>query len=268
MVDHTGLLVREYEAINAHLRSNIGQFVNWFSFFLTASFVALAAFLAVGDRWPEVRLMRLRYVVPGVFLFLHMLAFVGILIFRRYIAAASRRVEEIIAEAGEMGRSPIPVGFCKWMTNLMAAGFWSPISRGSWPCSSSGLPRLPQAAAALRGAAAEVREVGVEGNSLRHQTDTQRHPPAEAGAGCIRCWLASARVVSPRGAPFGISSATTLTSVDDRNSRHNRIVVERCLKRDVADSAREVRKHQDVTSVLIRTEAICRWNYLRGHSRV
>jgi hypothetical protein len=123
MVDQSGLLVREYEAINTHLRGNIGQFVNWFSFFLTASLVALAAFLAVGDRWPDVRLVRLRYVVPGVFLFLHVLAFVGILIFRRYIAAASRRVEEIIAEAGEAGRSPIPVGFCKWMTNLMAAGF-------------------------------------------------------------------------------------------------------------------------------------------------
>jgi hypothetical protein len=64
--------------------------VNWFSFFLTASLVALAAFLALGDRWPEVRLVRLRYAVPGLFLFLHLLAFVGILTFRRYIGAPTR----------------------------------------------------------------------------------------------------------------------------------------------------------------------------------
>ena len=89
MADQSGFLAREYEAINAHLRGNIRQFVNWFGFFLTASLVALAAFLAVGDRWPEVRLVRLRYAVPGLFLFLHLLAFVGMLTFRRYIAATS-----------------------------------------------------------------------------------------------------------------------------------------------------------------------------------
>src|SRR5215210_5197657 len=77
MADTNDLLAREYEAINAHLRGNIGQFVNWFSFFLTASFVALAVFVAVGDRWPEFRMVRLRYAVPGVFLFLHVLAFIG-----------------------------------------------------------------------------------------------------------------------------------------------------------------------------------------------
>ncbi len=113
MDGQSGLLPKEYEAINAHLRGNIGQFVNWFSFFLTASFVALAVFVAVGDRWPEFRLVRLRYAVPGVFLFLHVLAFIGILTFRRYIAAASTRVEEIIASAGDPSRSPIPVRFCK-----------------------------------------------------------------------------------------------------------------------------------------------------------
>jgi hypothetical protein len=37
---------KEYEAVNAHLRANIGQFVNWFSFFLTFSFAALAVFVA------------------------------------------------------------------------------------------------------------------------------------------------------------------------------------------------------------------------------
>ena len=53
MADMNDLLTGEYEAINAHMRANIGQFVNWFSFFLTFSFVALAVFVAVGDRWPQ-----------------------------------------------------------------------------------------------------------------------------------------------------------------------------------------------------------------------
>src|SRR4051812_22512728 len=118
MDSQSGFVSKEYEAINSHLRDNIRQFVNWFSFFLTASFVALAVFLAVGDRWPEVRVVRLRYAVPGVFMFLHVLAFIGIFTFRRYIGAASRRVDEIIIGAGDSGRSPIPVGFCKWMTDL------------------------------------------------------------------------------------------------------------------------------------------------------
>ena len=58
MADTNDLLAREYEAINAHLRANIGQFVNWFSFFLVFSFVALAIFVATGDRWPQLRLLR------------------------------------------------------------------------------------------------------------------------------------------------------------------------------------------------------------------
>ena len=124
MADTNDLLAREYEAINAHLRANIGQFVNWFSFFLTFSFVALAVFVATGDRWPQPRLLRLEYAVPAVFLLVHVLAFVAILTFRRYIEGADRRVGQIVAEAGTAaGRSPIPVRFCKWMTDLMAAGF-------------------------------------------------------------------------------------------------------------------------------------------------
>jgi len=119
--DH--LLAMEYEAINAHLRANIGQFVNWFSFFLVFSFAALAVFVATGDRWPRPRLLDLGYAVPAVFLLMHLLAFGAILTFRHYIAAADRRVGEIAAEAGAAGRSPIPVRFCKWMTDLMAAGF-------------------------------------------------------------------------------------------------------------------------------------------------
>ena len=60
MADTSGLLAREYEAVNAHLRANIGQFVNWFSFFLTFSFAALAVFVATGDRWPQPRLLSVR----------------------------------------------------------------------------------------------------------------------------------------------------------------------------------------------------------------
>ena len=68
--------------------------------------------------------------MPGAFLFLHVLAFVGILTFRRYIAASSGRVEQIIAEAGAAGRSPIRVGSGKWMTDLKAPGF--PASHFAW----------------------------------------------------------------------------------------------------------------------------------------
>lgn len=127
MADTSDLLIKEYEAVNAHLRANIGQFVNWFSFFLTFSFAALAVFVATGDRWPQPRLLSLGYAVPAAFLLLHMLAFGDILTFRHYIADADRRVGQIVAEAGAeagaAGRSPIPVRFCTWMTNFMAAGY-------------------------------------------------------------------------------------------------------------------------------------------------
>ena len=124
MADTSDLLAKEYEAINAHLRANIGQFVNWFSFFLVFSFAALAVFVATGHSWPRPRLLDLAYAVPAVFLLMHLLAFGAILTFRHYIAAADRRVGEIVAEAGAAaGRSPIPLRFWKWMTDLMAAGF-------------------------------------------------------------------------------------------------------------------------------------------------
>jgi hypothetical protein len=123
MADTSDLLVKEYEAVNAHLRANVGQFVNWFSFFLTFSFAALAVFVATGDRWPQPRLLRLEYAVPAVLLLMHLLAFGAILTFRHYIAAADRRVGEIIAQVGTAAESPVPLRFCKWMTDLMAAGF-------------------------------------------------------------------------------------------------------------------------------------------------
>ena len=100
------------------------MFANWCSFFVVFSFAALAVFVATGDRWPRLRLLDLGYAVPAVFLLMHLLAFGAILTFRHYIAAADRRVGEITAEVGAAaGRSPIPLRFCKWMTDLMAAGF-------------------------------------------------------------------------------------------------------------------------------------------------
>jgi hypothetical protein len=114
------LLGREYQEINAHLRANLGQFVNWFSFFLTFSFFAAATFATYRA---TLRGFALTYGVLVVFLLLHILAFIGIVIFRHYIMAAHCRIEEIIKQIGEAGVSPIPVRFCKWMTDLMAAGF-------------------------------------------------------------------------------------------------------------------------------------------------
>ncbi len=123
MATTTDLLIAEYKEINQHLRYNIQQFVNWFSFFLTFSFVAVAVFAANVDRLPEIRGLALRYPVLAIFLVLHILAFVAIVIFRRYISVANKRVERIIALIGEDGASPIPVRFAQWMTHFMGAGF-------------------------------------------------------------------------------------------------------------------------------------------------
>jgi hypothetical protein len=117
------LLRQEYQEVNAHLRANTTQFVNWFSFFLTFSFVAATIFLVAGAHGSGLRGFALVYGVPIAFLLLHVLAFVGILTFRRYIMAAHCKVEEIVKQMGETGGSPIPVRFCRWMTDLMAAGF-------------------------------------------------------------------------------------------------------------------------------------------------
>ncbi len=117
------LLLREYGEINAHLRANMGQFVNWFSFFLTFSFCSVAAYLAVATTRPDLRGFFLIYGVQIVFLLMHVLAFVSILTFRRYIVASHCRIEEIVQQIGQSGDSPVPVRFSKWMTDLMAAGF-------------------------------------------------------------------------------------------------------------------------------------------------
>jgi hypothetical protein len=114
------LVASEYQEVNAHLRANLGQFVNWFSFFLTFSFVAVAVFTAFRA---GLRGFALTYGIEIVFLLLHILAFAGIVIFRHYITAAHCRVEEITEQLGNAAKSPIPLRFCKWMTDLMAAGF-------------------------------------------------------------------------------------------------------------------------------------------------
>lgn len=126
----TELLLREYQEVNAHLRANTTQFVNWFSFFLTSSFVVGAIFLVSNEQRPGFRGIALEYGLPVVFLLLHVLAFVGILTFRRYITAAHGKIDEIIKLLGDTGGSPVPVRFSQWMTHLMAAGFM--ISYFAW----------------------------------------------------------------------------------------------------------------------------------------
>ena len=96
MATGADLLRQEYREVNAHLRANTTQFVNWFSFFLTFSFVAAAVFLVAGAHGSGLRGFALVYGVPIAFLLLHVLAFVGILTFRRYIMAAHCKVEEIV----------------------------------------------------------------------------------------------------------------------------------------------------------------------------
>ena len=121
MAERTELLLREYDEINAHLRSNISQFVNWFSFFLLSSFVALAVFVSGYRNWPELR--HFFYAVLILCLFLHILAFAGIVIFRRYISVSNARVLCVMRELAEKCESPVPMRFNQWMTDLMAAGF-------------------------------------------------------------------------------------------------------------------------------------------------
>ncbi len=113
----------EYREINAHLRANIVQFINWFSFFLTFSFALVVVFVAMGAYRPALAGFALVYGVQIIFLLLHILAFVGIFTFRRYMVEAHRRVEEIVRQLAGAGESPIPMRFNRWMTDLMAAGF-------------------------------------------------------------------------------------------------------------------------------------------------
>ena len=119
----TGLPVLEYQEINAHLRTNTTAFVNWFSFFLTISLVAAIFFLVFGERPQGLRGLALRNGMPIACLMLHVIALAGILIFRHYVVAAHRKLDEIVKFLGDTGGSPVPVRFTLWMTHLMAAGF-------------------------------------------------------------------------------------------------------------------------------------------------
>ena len=117
------LLLQEYQEINAHLRTNTTQSVNWFSFLRTFSLVTATALLVTNVHRSGLRGIALEYGVPIVCLILHVLVFAGILIFRHYIIAAHSKIDEIISLLGDKGGSPIPVRFSLWMTHLMAAGF-------------------------------------------------------------------------------------------------------------------------------------------------
>jgi hypothetical protein len=119
----TELLLREYQEVNAHLRANTTQFVNWFSFFLVSNFAASIVYLVAGAPRPGWHGVALNYGVPGGFLLLHFLAFLGIITFRRYIVAASIKLEQLVQELGDTRGSPVPLQFSRWMTLLMAAGF-------------------------------------------------------------------------------------------------------------------------------------------------
>ena len=123
MEARAALLLQEYQEVNAHLRTNTNQFVNWFSFFLTLSLLVAGFFVTAPDYRPVVSGFAHRYAVQLVSLLMHIPAFVGIWTFRRYILAAHRKIEAITQQLGHPGDSPIPARFCQWMTDLMAAGY-------------------------------------------------------------------------------------------------------------------------------------------------
>jgi hypothetical protein len=123
MEPRAALLLQEYQEVNAHLRVNTNQFVNWFSFFLTLSLLVAGLFVAAPDYRPVLPGFIHRYAVQIVSLLMHIPAFIGILIFRRYILAAHRKIEAITQQLSHSGDSPIPARFFQWMTDLMAAGY-------------------------------------------------------------------------------------------------------------------------------------------------
>jgi hypothetical protein len=125
MVERAALLLQEYQEVNAHLRANTSQFVNWFSFFLTLSLLMAGVFVAASGHRPAALGGRFvqHYGVQLVSLLMHIPVFVGIFTFRRYIIAAHQKVEAIIRQLGYAEDSPIPARFCQWMTDLMAAGY-------------------------------------------------------------------------------------------------------------------------------------------------
>jgi hypothetical protein len=123
MVERAALLLQEYQEVNAHLRANTRQFVNWFSFFLTLSLLVAGVFATAPDYRPALGRFAHHYGVQVVSLLMHIPVFVGIFTFRRYIIAAHQKIEAIIQQLGYSEDSPIPARFCQWMTDLMAAGY-------------------------------------------------------------------------------------------------------------------------------------------------
>jgi hypothetical protein len=123
MEQRAALLLQEYQEVNAHLRANTNQFVNWFSFFLILSLLLAGLFVTAPDYRPALGRFAHRYGVQFVSLLMHIPAFVGILTFRRYILAAHRKIEAITEQLGHSDGSAIPARFCQWMTDLMAAGY-------------------------------------------------------------------------------------------------------------------------------------------------
>ncbi len=122
-MENGGALLAEYVEINRHIRSNITQFVNWFSFFLMASFLGFGVFVFLLGKWPALGGIGLENTAVVVSLVMHALAGAAILTFRHYMASSNARVEVIIRQTAAGGVSPIPLRFCKWMTNFMAAGY-------------------------------------------------------------------------------------------------------------------------------------------------
>jgi hypothetical protein len=123
MEERSALLLQEYQEVNAHLRANTSQFVNWFSFFLTLSLLIAGLFAVMPEHRPALGRFAQRHGVQLVSLLMHIPALVGILTFRRYILAAHRKIEAITRQLGSPADSPVPARFYQWMTDLMAAGY-------------------------------------------------------------------------------------------------------------------------------------------------
>ncbi len=126
------LSLQEYQEINAHLRVNTSQFVNWFSFFLVLSLLTAGLFATIPEYRPTFGGFARHYGVQLLVLLMHIPAFLGILIFRRYIAAAHQAIGAIALQLGCTGNSPIPARFCRWMIDLMAAAYL--VSYFLWFC--------------------------------------------------------------------------------------------------------------------------------------
>jgi len=123
MITRSELLICEIQETNAHLRSNTMQFVNWFSFFLLSSYAAAFGLWLLKASQLKVSAAAVSYGIPIVVLILHIFAFVGIIVFRRYTAASNALVCQLGSDESGPARSSIPARFYQWMTNLMAAGY-------------------------------------------------------------------------------------------------------------------------------------------------